>query len=204
MRSSLGRFAMELRGKRGLSQTAFSEAVGMSLSRISNIEFQRASVSDDVVGAYIAALNCNGEEALELQKRAQFSNNAKRGVQDGVKYPPLLALFEQFSDRISPRAAADIQKILERETGERIEALAFSSNQRTSNTNKSTRTPLRPSLLPSQFAAICLMAYDIRQKVCGEMARVEIGVSIEQLCLASLVQISHGVHSSVRHRFEYR
>ena len=182
MRSTFGRYAMELRANRGVSQTEFSKSIGLSLSRISNIEFQRASVSDDVIGAYIAALNCNGAESLELRKRAIFANNLKKGKEDGIKYPPLLAMFEQFSDRISPRAASEIQRILERETGENVEILAFASNQGNVAGRTSNRKIIRPSLLPSRFVEICLLAYEKRQKVCTELSRLEIGVGIDKLC----------------------
>lgn len=184
MRSSFGRFAMELRAKRGLSQTAFAEKLGESLSRISNIEFQRASVSDDMIGRYIAALNCTGEEAFELRKRANFSNSIKRSVQDGVKYPPLLAMFEQFSDRLSPKAAAEIQRILERESGEQIEILAYSSNKAPLQKRLARGTPQRPSLMPRRFAEICILAYELRQKICPETAHLKIEEALEKLSLA--------------------
>lgn len=182
MRSTFGRFAMELRAKRGVSQTEFSSNIGLSLSRISNIEFQRASVSDDVIGAYISALNCSGAEALELRKRAIFSNNVKRGKKIGVKYPPLLAMFEQFSDLISPKAASEVQRILERETGENVEVLAFASNQGRVTARTSQRATARPNLLPSRLVQICLMAYEKRLLVCNEMSRLEIDKAVEKLC----------------------
>lgn len=155
----------------------------MSLSRISNIEFERVTVSDDVVGVYIAALDCTGVEALELRKRAIFSNNVRKGKEDGIRYPPLLAMFEQFSDRISPKAASEIQRILERETGETVETLAFSSTQKFSGSNRGKRKFERPQLLPKRFAEICLLAFEIRQKVCGEMAKVDIASAIERLAV---------------------
>ena len=182
MRSTFGRYAMELRAQRGVSQTEFAASIGLSLSRISNIEFQRASVSDDVIGAYISALNCTGAEALELRKRAIFANNVKRGKEDGVSYAPLLAMFEQFSDRISPKAASEIQSILERETGENVEVLAFSSNQGRAAAKTQHRSAGRPNLLPSRLVEICLLAYEKRLLVCGEMSRLEIDKGFEKIC----------------------
>jgi transcriptional regulator with XRE-family HTH domain len=180
MRSTFGRYALKLRVSKGMSQKDFAAKVGMSISRVCNIEYQRVTVSDDVVGAYIAALNCNGEEVMELRKRAHFANSVKRGEQDGVKYPPLYAMFEQFSDRISPKAAAEIQRILERETGESIEALAFSSNRRL--ISKSGRQFKRPVPSPRRFAEICFLAIDVRNRVCREMEPLDIGRTLEILC----------------------
>jgi transcriptional regulator with XRE-family HTH domain len=185
MRSGFGRYAVELRSLRGITQTEFAAKVGMSLSRISNIEYQRASVSDDVIGAYIAALNCNGSEALELRKRASFSNRVKRGAEDGAQHPPLSALLDQFGDRISPTALAEIQKVLERETGEKISVLAFSSNQRVKKRTASKRKQTRPTLLPKRFVEICLLAFEVRSYICNEMSKVDIGRALEVISTRS-------------------
>jgi transcriptional regulator with XRE-family HTH domain len=181
MRSTFGRFAMELRARRGMSQTEFSARVGLSLSRICNIEFQRAAVSDDVVREYIASLNCSGDEAHELRKRATFANSIKRATQNGVSNPPLLALFEQFSERVSPKAAAEIQRILERETGESVESLAFSSNQRQVGSKATKRIAKEPSILPIRFVEICLIAHKNRLIICNDMARLDVALALEKL-----------------------
>jgi hypothetical protein len=154
----------------------------MSLSRISNIEFSRAAVSDDVLRIYIRVLNCGGEEALELRKRANFTNSLKKGIESGVNYPPLLAMFEQFSDRLSPSAAIEIQRILERETGEQLASLAFSSNQRENSAIKTSKRNSIASLTPIRFAEICLLAESVRNWISPNSSPIDIGKALDTFC----------------------
>lgn len=176
---------MELRVSRNMNQTQFADATGLSLSRISNIEHQRVSVTDDIVNTYIRALNCNGNEAHELRKRADFSNNMKRGQEVGTKHPPLVALLEQFGDRISSKAAAQIQKILENETGELVSILAFSSNRMRKIRREAARRYTRPSLLPDRFVEICLLAAEIREQVCHERNSFDFETALDKLSIKS-------------------
>ena len=80
MRSAFGRFAQELRLKRGMSQKDFAELAGYSMAHVSNLEHQRMNVNDKVVGVYIDILDCTGEEACELRKRANFGNGLRKNT----------------------------------------------------------------------------------------------------------------------------
>lgn len=183
MRSSFGRLAQELRLRRSVTQKEFSELAGLSLSHVSNLEHARTNVSDDVVSVYIRVLDCTGDEALELRKRASFSNGVRRSPDPRSPNAPIQVMFEEFGDRLSPKARAEIQRILERETGERLNALLFSSNMRDiGKTNKGKRTK-RARLHPIRIVEIALLAEKKRALVCGEMEKLDIGKALEKLCI---------------------
>ena len=73
MRSPFGRFAVELRARKKLSQSEFAEKVEIALARVSNLEHSRTAISDDVLRRYIKVLDCSGDEAHQLRKLAQYS-----------------------------------------------------------------------------------------------------------------------------------
>jgi transcriptional regulator with XRE-family HTH domain len=181
MRTGFGRYALELRVKRGISLSKFSEIVSLSPQRVCNIEFGRAPVSDDVVGSYIQALNLNGTEAHELRVKANFSNGLKRSSEEQHQHPPLRAFFDLFANQLSPKGAAEIQKILERESGLSIKSLAFASNQMAGRNPRVRRHGTRPLPLPKRFAEICLLAEEKRNLVAEEMSPVKMGLAVERL-----------------------
>jgi methionyl-tRNA formyltransferase len=49
--------AQEVRFKKGITQSDFAVAIGESLSRVSQLEHQRTSINDTVIGKYIEALD---------------------------------------------------------------------------------------------------------------------------------------------------
>ena len=183
MRSAFGKYSEMLRLKHGISQTAFSENTGMSLSRISNIENQRSNISDDVIRTYIKALNCSGEEAHEIRKLATFSNGLRKRSGPVNTYPPLQVMFEQFGHKISPKTAARIQQILERETGELVETLCFASNKTKANQKRwlKNKNNARPSLTPERFAEIAMQTLDLRRAICPDMAKLDIDRTLQVL-----------------------
>lgn len=180
MRTTFGRFSQELRLARGMNQKKFSEISGMSMSHISNLEHGRMNIGDDIVGAYVHTLDCSGEESHELRKRAEFANRLRRQPEPESPLSPIKAMFEQFGDRLSPDGRAEIQRILERETGEKIEVLTFSSNKGTKRPRKKKND--RPSLTPAGLVEIALIAEEVRSRVCGANERVELGYALEKLC----------------------
>lgn len=181
MRTGFGRFAMELRAARRLKLSDFCERVGLSAPRICNIEFGRAPATDDVVGNYIRALDLKGDEAHELRTRAAFSNGVQRNLEHERRNPPLQALLEVFGGELSPKAVAEIQGIIERETGRSVKSLAFASNHMKVNEARSRKPKLRPLPSPKRFAEICLTAEQIRSRVAPEMAPVKVGLAVEIL-----------------------
>lgn len=183
VRTAFGRYAEELRVARNMTQTAFSDAAGMSLSRISNVENQRSSISDDVVRVYLRVLRCSGDEADKLRKLARFSNELRKRSADESKHSPLQVMFEQFGERISPQAAAKIQKILEAETGEAVASLRFSSNQVTSKSRRAHKGSRRsrPVLTPTRLAEIAIAALDFRRNVCDDMEKLDVLFMLQKL-----------------------
>ena len=184
MRSAFGNFSDQLRNKRDMTQTEFAKKADISLARISNIEHQRTSISDDVVRVYLRVLECSGEVAHELRKRASFSNEVRKRTDDHTNYAPLQVMFEQFGDKISPETAAKIQHILERETGELVEALRFSSNMTVSSTaqrNAKLSKRNRPSLRPKRLAEIAIKALDLRREICADHHPIDVGLLLQRL-----------------------
>lgn len=180
MRSAFGKYCEELRVQRKMTQSEFSRRSGYSLSRISNIEYQRSNISDDVIGVYISVLDCSGEECCNLRKLAEFSNGLRRHNSRSERVAPLQTMLEQFRERISPDAVKQIQKILERETGEQLEKLCFSSNQGTQGQTKKRRAR-RPDLSPERFVEIALRALEVRRCVCNDFKKVEIDWALQVL-----------------------
>lgn len=181
MRSSFGRFVQELRLKRRMTQKEFSELSGMSLAHVSNLEHQRMNINDKMLGVYIKVLDCTGAEALELRKRANFSNSIRKSDEPSSPNTPIRVMFEEFGERISPKAREEIQKILERETGETLDALRFSSNRTPSKSNTRSKQSRRPVLSPQRFAEIALLAEEHRRRICGETEKLDIGLALERL-----------------------
>lgn len=184
MRTGFGRFAMELRSARGLKLSEFCERVGLSAPRVCNIEFGRAPATDDVVGVYISALDLKGQDAHELRTRAAFSNGLKRNVEQERKNPPLQALFEVFGSELSPKAVAEIQSIIERETGRSVKSLAFASTEMKGKGSRSHKPRHRPLPGPKRFAEICLLAEQVRSRVASEMSPVKIDLAVELLAVS--------------------
>jgi hypothetical protein len=184
MRTGFGRFAMELRSRRRMSLSRFSELTEMSAPRICNIEFGRAPATDDVVGCYIKVLDLKGNDAHEIRTRAMFSNGMQRNKEEDGESQPLRALFEVFANQLSPKAAEEIQAIIERESGHTVKSLAFASNQMKEKSAKIVRAQKRPIPSPKRFVEICLLAERVRSTIAAEMSPVKIGLALEILAVA--------------------
>lgn len=183
MRSSFGRCATQLRVNKSISQKEFSELSGISLSHVSNLEHSRANLSEEVLNTYIHVLNCTEAEAAELKKKASFSNGVRKSPNPKSPSTPLQVMLAQFGDQLSPDAREAIKRILEKETGEEMNALLFSSNQRDKGQKAPRRGPKRPSLNRSRFVEIALEAESLRQQICGDTRKVDIGQALEKLVL---------------------
>ncbi len=183
MRSGFGRKAMELRVAKNMSQKEFSDLSGIALSRVSNIEYQRTAISDDVVGAYIHTLKCTGEEAHELRKLASFSNSVRRAPSTHPAISPLQAMLTEFGDQLKPASLKQIQQIIERETGEELAGLNFSSTATKSRHKPSTRSRKRPQLSLQRFVEICIIAEEVRSRICREIEKLDVGRALDILCI---------------------
>lgn len=189
MRSGFGRFAQELRARVGMSKSEFARATGIAVARVSNLEFGRTAISDDVVGSYIRILKCDGKDAHQLRKLATFSDVLRKMPDSTGPEAPLQSMLEVFGDKISAKALARIQAILERETGERVEALRFSSNKQVEQTGSSKEVRLRgrPTLQLSRLVEIALLASDVRRDHAPSSVRIDVGVLLEKICSADTV-----------------
>lgn len=178
MRSGFGKAAQQIRAQRGMTQSEFAEKTGWSLSRISNIEFQRAAVSDDVLRVYLDVLKTTGKEANLLRKLARFSNEVMKQERSEAENPTLIAMMRQFGDKLPPKALAEIQEIIERETGEQVSSLTF-ANTKMKNKRVVTRKKLTPSL--KRFVQICILASRLRQRHCLETHKLNLGMVLEKM-----------------------
>lgn len=183
MRSGFGKKVMELRVAKGMSQKEFAEVSGIALARVSNIEYQRTAINDDVVGAYIHTLKCTGEEAHELRKLANFSNSVRKSPSNNPAVSPLQAMLTEFGENLKPESLKQIQQIIERETGEELAILNFSSNTAKSKTGVVSRSRKRPDLGTKRFVEICLVAEEVRNRVCSETEKLDIGRALDILCI---------------------
>lgn len=183
MRSGFGRKAMELRVAKGMSQKDFSDISGISLSRVSNIEYQRTAINDDVVGAYISTLKCTGDEAHELRKLASFSNSVRRAPSSHPAVSPLQAMLTEFGDTLKADSLRQIQEIIERETGEKLVSLNFASSAMLTKSKGPSRAKRRPVLSLDRFVEICLLAEAVRYRVCGETAKLDLGKALDILSI---------------------
>jgi len=180
MRSGFGRAAQQVRTSRGMTQSEFSDLTGWSLSRISNIEFKRAAVSDDVLRIYLRVLKTTGEEAHNLRKLANFSNGLRNEEKVESQHPAVVTLLRQFGQDLSPQAVSEIQRIIERETGEEVAALTFASNQK--RTERKTRAK-RVYLNPQKFVETCLTAGRRRQAFAGETSKLNLELILDELAV---------------------
>lgn len=178
MRSGFGKAAQKIRAERGMTQSEFSDLTGWSLSRISNIEYQRAAISDDVLRVYLRVLKTTGEEAHSLRKLARFSNNVRKEEQADSEHPTIVTLLRQFGKDLSPKAISEIQKIIEHETGERVSALTFASTQRSKK--QKTRTK-RVDLRLQEFVKACIFASRFRREFADETQKINLELALEQL-----------------------
>ncbi len=179
MRSGFGKEAQRLRTQREMTQRAFAEEAGFSLSRVSDIEHQRVAVSDDVLRVYLKVLKPTGDDADKLRKLARFSNDVREAAKRESTNPPLAALFKQFGDRLSPDAQAQIQRIVERETGESVSMLTFASNK--IRKCGRARKAKRPQLGLKRFVEICVVASRARARFALETDRLQVGWVLERL-----------------------
>jgi len=180
MRSGFGKLAQKLRSNRGMSQKDFADLCGLSVSRISNIEYQRVAVSEDVVRLYLKALSPAGADAHELRKLASYSNSYRNAAKDEAPNPAVIALLREVGDKLSPKAVAKIQEIIERESGESVSALSFSSSKSKTSRKKIGKRPI-PSV--KRFVEICILASDLRRQFSSETSKLDVGRLLENLSL---------------------
>jgi transcriptional regulator with XRE-family HTH domain len=165
MRSSFGRFAQEVRVKKGISQSAFAASIGESLSRVSQLEHQRTSINDAVIGKYVQALDLDGEEICKLRRFAEYSNSRLSAKNRNLKHDSIHALLAQYGDRLSERTIEGIRKLIARDLDPdlalEVATLEFSSNRSVSkqlSERSKKRIIVRPSLTLDRFVEISLLA----------------------------------------------
>jgi transcriptional regulator with XRE-family HTH domain len=186
MRSSFGQLAQKLRAKRGLSQTEFASLIGEPLARVSNLEHQRTSINDDVVGKYISVLNCSGEECHELRQAASFSNTRMLAINKNLPHDRLHALLAEFGTSLSSRAVEKIRQVLVEELGPKVAALELSSTKSKSfrKLPDGKRAHVRPYLSPKRFVEICMKAAELRAQFSDPSLRLDVEGFIQKVSLS--------------------
>lgn len=188
MRSSFGRFAQEVRVRKGITQSAFAVTIGESLSRVSQLEHQRTSINDSVLGKYIEALDLNGEEVCKLRRFADFSNSRLSAKNKNLTHDSIHALLAQFGDKLSGKTVESIRRLimsdLDPNLASEAATLEFSSTQSSSKrelVRNAGKKSLRPTLSLERFVEICLLAEEHRARFTDRDTRK---MSVEQLLAA--------------------
>lgn len=165
MRSSFGRLAQEARVKKGITQSDFAVAIGESLSRVSQLEHQRTSINDTVIGKYIAALDLDGEAICQLRRFAEYSNSRLSAKNKNLKHDSIHALLAQYGDKLSDHTIEGIRKLITQDLDPNlaleVATLEFSSSKSVSKqvgARGSKKAVLRPSLTLDRFVELCILA----------------------------------------------
>jgi len=171
MRSSFGRLAQDVRVRKGITQSAFASSIGESLSRVSQLEHQRTSINDAVIGKYIAALDLDGEEICKLRRFADFSNSRLSAKNKNLKHDSIHALLAQFGDKLSERTVDGIRKLimkdLDPDLALEVATLEFANTHSASKLGvgrKAKKVPPRPTLTLERFVDLCLLAEERRAR----------------------------------------
>lgn len=165
MRSSFGRFAQEIRVRKGISQSAFSDLIGESLSRVSQLEHQRTSINDAVIGKYIQVLDLDGEQICKLRRFAEFSNSRLSAKNKNLKHDSIHALLAQFGEKLSDRTIEGIRKLivqdLDPDIALEVATLELSSNRSVSKlgSGNGAKVSAKPPILTlDRFVELSLLA----------------------------------------------
>jgi transcriptional regulator with XRE-family HTH domain len=171
MRSSFGRLAQDVRVQKGITQSAFAASIGESLSRVSQLEHQRTSINDAVIGKYIEALDLDGEAICKLRRFADFSNSRLAAKNKNLQHDSIHALLKQFGDKLSASTVEGIRNLiikdLDPDLALEVASLEFSSNQsvrKQGTGRKPRRLPTRPTLALERFVELCLLAEEHRAR----------------------------------------
>ncbi len=171
MRSSFGRLAQDVRVRKGITQSAFAATIGESLSRVSQLEHQRTSINEAVIGKYIDALDLDDEEICKLRRFANFSNSRLSAKNKNLKHDSIHALLAQFGDKLSDRTVDGIRKLimndLDPNLAIEVATLEFSNTHSASKQSvgrKPKKLSSRPTLTLERFVELCLLAEDHRGK----------------------------------------
>lgn len=171
MRSSFGRLAQEVRVSKGITQSAFATAIGESLSRVSQLEHQRTSINDAIIGKYITALDLDGEEICKLRRFAEFSNSRLSAKNKNLKHDSIHALLAQHGEKLSECTVEGIRKLimqdLDPDLALEVATLELSSNRSVSKQGadraSKKKTPA-PSLTLDRFVELSLLAEEHRAR----------------------------------------
>lgn len=186
MRSSWGQYVHALRRREKMSQTDFAKVIGESVSRISNLEYQRTNIGADVVKRYQDVLARTDAERTKIQTLAEFSNANRRFSGKNPSHGRLQALLEEFGDRISSESADRIMKIIDGDIGREVKkktgfepkALTLATNQmgkrKKVNTPRSRKKDGPASVTPQSFFAIAMEAEEHRRRYCMNSQRLDI------------------------------
>lgn len=171
MRSSFGRFAQDVRVRKGITQSAFAVAIAASLSRVSQLEHQRTSINDAVIGKYIEVLDLDGEEICKLRRFAEFSNSRLSAKNKNLKHDSIHALLAQHEEKLSERTVEGIRNLimqdLDPDLALEVATLEYANTHSASKQGagrKPKKMPPRPTLMLERFVELCLLAEEHRAR----------------------------------------
>lgn len=95
----------------GVSRTALADAIGKSMSYLSQIESGTTHFPEALVSRYVVVLRLDAAAASELMALVQAQNDARRNQTPEKDAAELAALLRNFGDRINPEV---IRELIER------------------------------------------------------------------------------------------
>ncbi|MCC5987852.1 MAG: helix-turn-helix transcriptional regulator [Pararhodobacter sp.] len=187
MRTAFGKKAQELRARISLTQTEFAKRIGESLSRVSQLEHGRVSVSDAVVNKYIKALKCDGDSAHALRQFAYYSNSRLDAEKNEIPHKDIYSILASLGDKIKPETARQIRKLIDKDLGDIAPSLKFSNTRSVAiekkRGSKQPHTKKRPSLDPNRFAFLCVLSEEIRSQFANDISRLNVELFLEGMCI---------------------
>jgi transcriptional regulator with XRE-family HTH domain len=171
MRSSFGRLAQDVRVQKGMTQSAFAEAIGQSLSRVSQLEHQRTNINDVIIGKYIEVLDLGGEEICKLRQFAEFSNSRLSAKNQNLKHDSIHALLAQHGEKLTERTVEGIRKLIMQDLDPQLalqvatlESANTHSVSKLDAGGRPKRTHSRALLTLERFVELCLLAEEHRAR----------------------------------------
>lgn len=168
-----------------MSQSAFAELLGESMPRVSNLEYQRTNIGDDILRRYQEILTENKAERDRLAELAKLSNGRRFFVAKDAAHDRLHMVVYTYGNLLSDEAIEKINAIIDDEigdaiaekTGDRPNALRLETTM-TRSTGQRKRARKRrekgASVSADSFFSIALLAEEMRSKCCGLSDRLDI------------------------------
>jgi len=185
MRSDFGNRAKALRARLGISQTEFAKTLGEQITRISNLEYGRTNIGEDVLARYVSLLCQSEDEAENLRELARFSNTKRTLASKKEPLPSIQALVSLYGDKLSEASKKKIRELIAEDAGQEAKAdIKVMNLLKRSAVNENRKKAGRRHLLTAErFADIVLFADEVRRTHFKENEKVQVERLFEAVAL---------------------